>query len=128
MVGTVLRGLMINITLALVPAWNVAEQTVFSAQPVTGSVCRVITAFVGTVVLAVGEANRIENLMVMILPLSIWVVSTNSYLPLNSFFCQLHPNLMILLELKLLQAQRLGSGGAPCAFPYRWNGGVSIQI
>ena len=62
--GAVLCGLMLDVALAFVTAWDNDGQAVFSAQPVTGPAYLVIAALVGMVVLVVGEADRIENQMV----------------------------------------------------------------
>ena len=62
--SAVLCGLMLNVTLALVPAGDDDGQAVFSAQPVAGQAYLVIASLVGMVVLVVGEADRIENQMV----------------------------------------------------------------
>ena len=69
---------MLNVAFALVPAGDDDRLAVFSAQLVAGPLYLIITALVGAVVLVIGEADRIENQMVMGIPLSIWVVSTNS--------------------------------------------------
>ena len=58
--GAVLFRLMLDVALALIPAGDDDGQTVFSAQPVTGSAYLVITALVGMVMLMVGEADCIE--------------------------------------------------------------------
>ena len=58
--GAVLFRLVLNVALALIPAGDDDGQTVFSAQPVTGSAYLVITALVGMVMLMVGEADCIE--------------------------------------------------------------------
>ena len=62
--SAVLCGLMLNVTLALVPAGDDDGQAVFSAQPVAGQAYLVIAALVGMVMLMVSEADRIENQMV----------------------------------------------------------------
>ena len=58
--GTVLCGLMLNVALALILAGDDDRQAVFSTQPVAGSAYLVVAAFVGMVVLVVGETDRIE--------------------------------------------------------------------
>ena len=62
--STVLRGLIFNITLSIVPAGDNDGQVEFSAQLVTGRAYRVVTAFVGMIVLVGDEADRIKNQMV----------------------------------------------------------------
>ena len=119
--GAVLCGLMLNIALALVTARDDDGQAVFSAQSVTGSAYLVIAAFVGMVVLVVGEADRIENQMVVNMPLAT-----------QYFFCQLHPNLMCFLggdlsRLKGLdqvaaQVCALVDGMAACLFKFNVGG------
>src|SRR5699024_7863006 len=54
--GTVLCGLMLDVALALVMAWDNDGQAMFSAQPVAGPAYLVIAALVGMVMLVVGEA------------------------------------------------------------------------
>ena len=63
--GAVLCGLMLNVALALIPARDDDGQAVFFAQPVAGPAYLVIAALVGMVVLVVGEADRIENQVIM---------------------------------------------------------------
>ena len=63
--GAVLCGLMLNVALALVPTGDDDGQAVFSAQPVTGPAYFVIATLIGMVVLMVGEADRIEDQMIM---------------------------------------------------------------
>ena len=67
--GAVLCGLMLNVALALVPTGDDDGQAVFSAQPVTGPAYFVIATLIGMVVLMVGEADRIEDQMIMNMPL-----------------------------------------------------------
>lgn len=55
---------MFNIALVLVTVGGNDGQTVFSAQPVTGSAYLVIAALVGMVELVGGEADSIEDQMV----------------------------------------------------------------
>ena len=62
--GAVLRGLMLDVAFALVPAGDDDGQAVFSTQPIAGPAYLVIAALVGMVVFVVGEADRIENQMV----------------------------------------------------------------
>ena len=63
--GAVLCGLMLNVALALIPARDDDGQAVFFAQPVAGPAYLVIAALVGMVVLVVGEADSIENQVIM---------------------------------------------------------------
>ena len=63
--GAVLCGLMLNVALTLIPARDDDGQAVFFAQPVAGPAYLVIAALVGMVVLVVGEADRIENQVIM---------------------------------------------------------------
>ena len=56
---------MLNVALALVPTGDDDGQAVFSAQPVTGPAYFVIATLIGMVVLMVGEADRIEDQMIM---------------------------------------------------------------
>lgn len=88
---------MLNIALALVTARDDDGQAVFSAQSVTGSAYLVIAAFVGMVVLVVGEADRIENQMVVNMPLVNMGGKYKLVLATQYFFCQLPPNLMCFL-------------------------------
>ena len=60
---------MLNVALALVPTGDDDGQAVFSAQPVTGPAYFVIATLIGMVVLMVGEADRIEDQMIMNMPL-----------------------------------------------------------
>ena len=62
--GAVLRCLILDVALALVPAGDDDGQAVFLTQPIAGPAYLVIAAFVGMVVLMVGEADRIKNQMV----------------------------------------------------------------
>ena len=63
--GAVLCGLMLNVALALIPARDDDGQAVFFAQPVAGPAYLVIAALVGMVMLVIGEADRIENQVIM---------------------------------------------------------------
>ena len=56
---------MLNVVLALVTAWDNDGQAVFFAQAVAGPAYRMITVLVGMVVLVVGEADRIEDQIIM---------------------------------------------------------------
>ena len=60
---------MLNIALVLVPIGDNDGQTVFSSQLVSGPMYLVIAAFVGMVILVVGEADRIKNQMIADMPL-----------------------------------------------------------
>lgn len=130
--GAVLCGLMLNIALALVTARDDDGQAVFSAQSVTGSAYLVIAAFVGMVVLVVGEADRIENQMVVNMPLVNMGGKYKLVLATQYFFCQLHPNLMCFLggdlsRLKGLdqvaaQVCALVDGMAACLFKFNVGG------
>ena len=63
-------------------------------QPVDGPAYFVIAAFVGMVVLVVGEAARIENQMVVNMPLINVGGKYKLVLATQYFFCHLHPDLM----------------------------------
>ena len=69
MTGAVLCGLMLDVARALVPAGDDDRQTVFSEEPIAGPAYLVIAGLVGMVVLLVGETGRIENQMVVNMPL-----------------------------------------------------------
>ena len=58
--SAVLRRLMFNVALALIPAGDDNGQAVFFAQPVADPAYLMVAALVGMVVLVVGEADRIE--------------------------------------------------------------------
>lgn len=88
---------MLNIALALVPARDDDRQAVFSAQPVTGPAYLMVAALVRVVVLVVGEADRIENQMVVNMPLINMGGKYKLVLATQYFFCQLHSNLMGIL-------------------------------
>lgn len=60
---------MLNVAFALVPAGDDDRLAVFSAQLVAGPLYLIITALVGALV--IGEADHIENQMVMDIPLSV---------------------------------------------------------
>ena len=90
----VLRGLMLNVALALVPAGDDDGQTMFFAQPVADPAYLMVAALVGMVVLVVGEADRIENQMVVNMPLVNMGGKYKLVLATQYFFCQLHPDLM----------------------------------
>ena len=60
---------MLNVALTFIPAGDNDGQVVFFAQPVAGPAYLVIAALVGMVVLMVNETNRIEDQMIMNMPL-----------------------------------------------------------
>ena len=87
-----------------------------------------VAALVGMVVLVVGEADRIENQMVVNMPLVDMGSKYKLVLTTQYFFCQLHPNLMGFLggdlpRLKGLdqvaaQVRALVDGMAACPFKF----------
>ena len=95
--GAVLCGLVLNVALALVLAGDNDGQAMFSTQPIAGPAYLVIAAFVGMVVLVVGEADRIKNQMVVNMSLVNMGGKYKLVLTTQYFFCQLHPNLMGLI-------------------------------
>ena len=64
----------------------------FSAQLVAGPTYLVIAALVGVVVLVVGEANRIENQMVVNILLGNMGGEYKLVLAAHYFFCEPHPD------------------------------------
>ena len=119
---------MLNVALTLVPAGDDDGQSVFSAQSVASSAYLVIAALVGMVVLVVGEADRIENQVIMDVIL-INVSGEDKFIfAAQDLPCQLHADPVGFLWRKPPQAQKLGLGGGPGACPCQWYGGVSIQI
>lgn len=125
---------MLNVALALVPTGDDDGPAVFSAQPVTGPAYFVIATLIGMVVLMVGEADRIEDQMIMNMPLINMGGKYKLVLATQYFFCQLQPNLMgfcggDLSRLKGLdqvaaQVRALVDGMAAC--PFKFNvGGLS---
>lgn len=56
---------MLNVALALIPARDDDGQAVFSAQPITDPAYLMVAALVGVAVLVVGEADRIEDQMIV---------------------------------------------------------------
>lgn len=99
-----------------------------SAQSVADPAYFVIAALVGMVVFVVGETDRIENQMVVNIPLVNMGGKYKLVLATQYFFCQLHPNLMgflwrHLIRLKGLdqvaaQARALVDGMAACPFKF----------
>ena len=123
---------MLDVALALVPAWDDDGQAVFSAQSITGPADLVIAALIGMVVLVVGEADRIENQMVVNMSLINMGGEHKLVLATQYFFCQLHPDLMGFLggnlpRLKGLdrvtaQMCALVDGMAACLFKFNVGG------
>ena len=130
--GAVLCGLMLDVALALVPAWYDDGQAVFFAQPVAGPAYLVIAALVGMVVLVVGEADRIKNQMVVNMSPVNMGGKYKLVLATQYFFCQLHPDLMGFLggdlpRLKSLdqvtaQVCALVNGMSACPFKFNVSG------
>ena len=125
---------MLDVALAFVPAGDDDRQAVFSAQSVAGSAYLVIAALVGMVVLVVGEADRIEDQIIMNMSFINMGGKYKLVLTTQYFFCQLHPDLMCFLwrhltRLKGLdqvaaQVHALVDGMAAC--PFKFNvGGLS---
>ena len=85
---------MLNIALALIPAGDDDGQAVFSAQPITDPAYLMVAALVGVVVLVVGEADRIEDQMIVNMPFINMGGKYKLVLATQYFFCQLHPDLM----------------------------------
>ena len=132
--GVVLCGLMFNVALALIPTRDDDGQAVFFAQPVADPAYLMVAALVGMVVLVVGEADRIEDQMIMNMSLINMGGKYKLVLATRYFFCQLQPNLMgfcggDLSRLKGLdqvaaQVRALVDGMAAC--PFKFNvGGLS---
>ena len=123
---------MLNIALALIPAGDDNGQVVFSAQSVAGLAYLMIAVLVGMVVLVIGEADRIENQMVVNMSLVNMGGKYKLVLATQYFFCQLHPNLMGFLggdlpRLKGLdqvaaQVCALVDGMAVCPFKFNVGG------
>lgn len=67
--GPRLRGLMLDIALALVLTGDNNGQAMLFADAVAGAADEMIAALVGMVVLMIFKADRIENQMVMNMPL-----------------------------------------------------------
>ena len=82
---------MFNIAFALVLSGDDDGQTVFFAKPVRSAADEVIAPLIGVIVLVILKADRIENQVVMNISLSMWVVSTNSYLPPKISFASSMP-------------------------------------
>ena len=85
---------MLNVALAFVPARDDDGQAMFLTQPVVGPAYLVIAALVGMVVFVVGEADRIENQMVVNMSLVNMGGKYKLVLTTQYFFCQLQPDLM----------------------------------
>ena len=66
----------------------------FFADPVAGAADEVIAPLIGMVVLVVGEADRIEDQMVVNMPFVNMGGKYKLVLATQYFFCQLHPDLM----------------------------------
>ena len=130
--SAVLRRLMFNVALALIPAGDDNGQAVFFAQPVADPAYLMVTALVGMVVLVVGKADRIENQMVMSMPLINMGGKYKLVLATQYFFCQLHPDLMGFLWRDLpglkgldqvtAQVCALVDGMAACPFKFNVGG------
>ena len=130
--GAVLCGLMFNVALALIPTGDDDGQAVFFAQPVADPAYLMVATLVRMVVLVVGEADRIENQMIMNMPLINMGGKYKLVLATQYFFCQLQPNLMgfcggDLSRLKGLdqvaaQVRALVDGMAACPFKFNVGG------
>ena len=124
----VLCGLMLNVVLALVTAWDNDGQAVFFAQAVAGPAYRMITVLVGMVVLVVGEADRIEDQIIMNMSFINMGGKYKLVLTTQYFFCQLYPDLMGFLGGGLPRGKglnhvagqvcALGDGMAGCPFKF----------
>ncbi len=100
----------------------------FSVQPVADPAYLVIAALVGMVVLVVGEADRIENQMIVNMSLVNVGGKYKLVLATQYFFCQLHPDLMGFLSGDLPRGKglnqvagqvcALGDGMAACPFKF----------
>ena len=123
---------MFNVALALIPAGDDNGQAVFFAQPVADPAYLMVAALVGMVVLVVGEADRIEDQMIMNMSLINMGGKYKLVLATQYFFCQLQPNLMGFLwrhlpRLKGLdqvaaQVRALVDGMAACPFKFNVGG------
>ena len=123
---------MLNVVLALVTAWDNDGQAVFFAQAVAGPAYRMITVLVGMVVLVVGEADRIEDQIIMNMSFINMGGKYKLVLATQYFFCQLHPDFMGFLwrhlpRLKGLdqvaaQVRALVNGMAACPFKFNVGG------
>ena len=96
----------------------------FFAQPVAGPAYLVIAALVGMVMLVVAEADRIEDQMIMNMPLVNMGGKYKLVLATQYFFCQLHPDLMGFLWRHFPWLKGLDQVTARCV-PCRWHGGAS---
>ena len=105
--GAVLFRLVLNVALALVPAGDDDGQAVFFAYPVAGAADEVIAPLVGVVVPVVLKADRIEDQMVVNMPLVNMGGKYKLVLATQYFFCQLHPDLMGFLGGDLPRPKRL---------------------
>lgn len=85
---------MFNVALALIPTRDDDGQAVFFAQPVADPAYLMVAALVGMVVLVVGEADRIEDQMIMNMSLINMGGKYKLVLATQYFFYQLHPDLM----------------------------------
>ena len=102
-------------------------QAVLFAQAVAGPAYLMVAALVGMVVLVVGKADRIENQMVVNMPLIDMVVSTNSYLPPNISFANCIP-ISWASSAETSPGSKAWIRWRPKCVPCRWHDGVSIQI
>ena len=117
---------MLNVALALILAGDDDGQAVFFAQPIADPAYLMVATLVRMVVLVVGEADRIENQMVVNMPFINMGGKYKLVLATQYFFCQLHSNLMGILggdlsRLKGLdqvaaQVRTLVDGIAACLF------------
>ena len=99
--------LVFDVTFALVLPWDDDRQPMFFAKAVAGTADIVVTPLVGMVVLVIREADRIENQVVMNMPL-VYVGGQDKFiLAAQDFLCKLHPDLMGFLRRHLPRLKRL---------------------
>lgn len=110
----------------------------FFAKTVAGTADIVVTPLIGMVVLVIREADRIENQVVMNMPL-VYVGGQDKFiLAAQDFFCKLLPDLMGFLRRYLPRLKRLdqmaaqvgalvdGMAACPGKFNIRCFGGAAI--
>ena len=136
--GSGLGCLVFDVTFALVLPWDDDRQPMFFAKAVAGTADIVVTPLVGMVVLVIREADRIENQVVMNMPL-VYVGGQDRFiLAAQDFLCKLHPDLMGFLRRHLPRLKRLdqmaaqvgslvdGMAAGPGKFDIRSFGGAAI--
>ena len=119
---------MLNVAFSLFPAGDDDGQAVFFADPVTGAAVEVIAPLIGAIVLVVLKADRIENQVVMNMPLVNMGGKYKLVLATQYFFCQLHADPVGLLRRDFPRLKRLdevaaqvralvdGMAAGPCKF------------